>query len=61
MLKKVNFSFSNVSLTEAKKALFVKGLSFSLSPKNLRYSDYLVNLGLFYRSIDNLKMSPGIT
>ena len=31
-------------------------LSFLLPPKNLRYSDYLVNFELFYRNIDNLKM-----
>ena len=37
------FNFSNVSLTEAEKSLLVKGLSFSLPPKKLSYSDYLVN------------------
>ena len=33
----------------------MKGLSFALSPKQLSYSDYLINFELFYRSIDNLK------
>ena len=31
-------------------------LSFSLPPKKLSYSDYLVNFELFYRSIDNLNI-----
>ena len=34
----------------------MKGLSFSLSPKKLSYSDYLVNFELFDRNIDNLKI-----
>ena len=38
------------------KSLLVKGLSFSLPPKKLSYSDYLVNFELFYRSIGNLKI-----
>ena len=37
----------------------MKGLSFSLPTKKLRYSDYLVNFELFYRSIDNLKILSG--
>ena len=57
--EKVIFNFSNVSFTEAEKSLLVKGLSFSLPPKKLRYSDYLVNFELFYRSIDNLKILSG--
>ena len=54
--EKVIFNFSKVSLTEAEKSLLVKGLSFSLPPKQLSYSDYLINFELFYRSIDNLKI-----
>ena len=57
--EKVSFNFSNVSLTEAEKSLLVKGLSFSLPSRKLRYSDYLVNFELFYRSIDNLKIISG--
>ena len=52
---KVIFNFS-VSRAETEKSLLVKGLSFSLPPKKLSYSDYLVNFELFYRSIDNLKI-----
>ena len=55
----VIFNFSNVFLTEAKKSLLVKGLSFSLPPKKLSYLDYLVNFELFYRSIDNLNILSG--
>ena len=57
--EKVIFNFSKMSLTEAEKSLLVKGLSFSLPPKQLSYSDYLINFELFYRSIDNLKILSG--
>ena len=57
--EKVIFNFSNVSFMEAEKSLLVKGLSFSLPPKKLSYSDYLVNFELFYRNIDNLKILSG--
>ena len=54
--EKIVFNFSNVTLTIAEKSLFVKGLSFSLPPEKLCYSDYLINFELFYRSIDNLNI-----
>ena len=57
--KKVIFNFSKLSLTDAEKTLLVKGLSFALPPKQLSYSDYLINFELFYRSIDNLKILSG--
>ena len=41
--EKVISNFSNVSLMEAEKSLFVKDLSFSAPPIKLRYSDYLVD------------------
>ena len=50
------FNFSNVSLTEAEKLLLVKGLSFSLPPKKLSQSDYLINFEFCYRNIGNLKI-----
>ena len=48
-----------MSLTEAEKSLLVKGLSFSLPPKQLSYSENLINFELFNRSIDNLKILSG--
>ena len=36
------FNFSNVTPTELEKSLLVKGLSFSLPPEKLSYSDYLI-------------------
>ena len=57
--EKVIFNFSKLSLTDAEKTLLVKGLSFALPPKQLIYSDYLINFELFYRSIDNLKILSG--
>ena len=57
--EKIVFNFSNVTLTEAEKSLLVKGLSFSLPPEKLSYSDYLINFELFYRSTDNLNILAG--
>ena len=37
----------------------MKSVSFSLPPKNLSYSDILVNFELLYRIIDNLKIFFG--
>ena len=48
-----------MSLTEPEKSLLLKGLSFSLPPKQLSYSDYLITFEIFYRSIDNLKILSG--
>ena len=58
-LEKVIFNFSKVSLTKTEKSLSVKGLSFSLPPKQLSYSDFLINFEFFYRSTDNLKIVSG--
>ena len=57
--EKVIFNFSTLSLTEVEKSLLVKRLSFSLSPKQLSYPDYLINFELFYRSINDLKILSG--
>ena len=38
------------------KSLLVKGLGFYLAPKQLNYSDHLINFELLDRSIDNLKI-----
>ena len=57
--EKVIFNFSTLSLTEVEKSLLVKRLSFSLSPKQLSYPDYLINFELFCRSINDLKILSG--
>ena len=57
--EKIIFNFSKVSLSEAEKLLLVKDLSFSLPPKQLSYSDDLINFELFYRTINNLKILSG--
>ena len=51
---KAVFDHPNISLSDAKKSLLVKGLKFSTPPKKLNYADYLANFELFYRSIYNL-------
>ena len=58
--EKVIFNFPKLSLTEAKMFFLVKHLSFSLPPKQLSCSDYLIKFELFSRSIDNLKVLFGI-
>ena len=58
--EKVIFNFSKLSLIEAEKSFLVKYLSFSLPPKQLSCSDYLIKFELFSRSIDNLKVLLGI-
>ena len=58
--EKVIFNFSKLSLNEAEKSFLVKYLSFSLPPKQLSCSDYLIKFELFSRSIDNLKVLFGI-
>ena len=57
--EKVILNFSKLSLTDAEKTLLVKDLSFALPPKQVSYSDYLINFELFYRSIDILKNLSG--
>ena len=51
---KVIFNFSKYELSDCKKKLLAKGLSFSLAPKYLDYADYLVNFELFQRNIRSL-------
>ena len=58
--EKVIFNFSKLSLNEAEKSFLVKYLSFSLPPKQLSCSDYLIKFELFSRSVDNLKVLFGI-
>ena len=41
--EKVICNILKVYLTEAEKSLLIKSLSFSLPPKQVSYSDYLIN------------------
>ena len=52
--EKVIFNYSKISFSDTEKSLLVKGLKFSIPPKKLDYTVYLVNFELFYRSIYNL-------
>ena len=54
--KKVIFDFSKNVLSNIEKKLFAKGLNFCLSPKQLKYADYLVHFELFNRDIRNLEI-----
>ena len=37
------FNYSNTSLSKVEKPMLVKVLKFSIPPKQLNYTDYLVN------------------
>ena len=53
--------FLKVSLTEAEKSFLVKSLSFSLTPRQLNLSDYLINLELLLEALIILKFFQVIT
>ena len=53
---KVIFNFSKYVLSDIKKKLLAKGLNFCLPTKQLKYADYWVHFGLFYRDICNLEI-----
>ena len=53
--------FLKVSLTEAEKSFLVKSLSFSLPPRQLNLSDYLINLELLLEALIILKFFQVIT
>ena len=50
----VIFNFLKYELSDYEKRLLAKRLNFSLPPKYLDYTDYLVNFELFYKNIRNL-------
>ena len=54
--KKVFFDCSKYVLPDVEKKLLTKGLNFCLSPKQLKYANYLVHFELFYRGISNLEI-----
>ena len=54
--EKVIFNFSKYVLSDIEKKLLAKGLNFCLSPKQLKYADYLARFELFYRDIRNLEI-----
>ena len=49
--KKVIHNFSSHKLSKIEEDLLVKGLNFSILPKNLNYADYCVNFELLFRSL----------
>lgn len=51
-------NYSGISLSEAKKYVFVKSLKFSISPKKLNYADWYHSFELLYRSISNIGDMP---
>ena len=50
------FEIRKLSFIIAFASCMTVPLSFLLPPKQLSYSDYLINFELFYRSIDDLKI-----
>ena len=56
--KKFFFDCPKNVLPDVEKKLLTKGLNFCLSPKQLKYANYLVHFELFYRGIGNLEIFP---
>ena len=52
--EKVIFHFSKASLIDSEKGLLFNSLNFSLTPKQLKYADYLLNFELFFKNICKL-------
>ena len=55
---KIIFKFLYYGLLDSLKSFLIKGLNFSLPPKKLNYTDYLVQDELFHRAIKNLEVLP---
>ena len=56
--KKVIHNFSSYKLSKREEDILVKGLNFSIPPKNLNYADYCVNFEMLFRNVrldSNLK------
>ena len=49
--QKVIYNFSSHKLTEVEKSVLSKGLQFSLPPKKLEYSGYMLPFELQFRNI----------
>ena len=54
---KVIFNFSSHVLNTTEKSLLSKGLNFTIPPKNINYTDYMIPLELLYRDVDSLQVS----
>ena len=49
--KKVIHNFSSYKLSKTEEDILIKGLNFSILPKNLNYADYCINFELLFRSV----------
>ena len=57
--KKVIHNFSGYKLSKIEENILVRGLNFSIIPKNLNYGDYCVNFEMLFRNVrldDNLNV-----
>ena len=54
--EKIIFNYSSYVLSEVGKSFLWKGLNYSIPPKKLNNTDYLVNFELFYGDIRNLQV-----
>ena len=48
--KKVIHNFSSHKLSKIEESLLVRGLNFSILPRNLNYADYCINFELLFRN-----------
>ena len=48
---KVIFNFSSDELSDVEKSLLCKGLNFSVKPKSIEYSEFLLPFALLFRDV----------
>ena len=49
--RKVIHNFSSYKLSKIEEDILVRGLNFSILPKNLNYADYCINFELLFRNV----------
>ena len=54
---KVIFNFSNYNLNDLEKLVLCKGLNFSIPPKAIDYSEFLLVFEMLFREITSLGIS----
>ena len=56
-LDRVIFNFSSYNLSNHEKIVLSKGLSFTIPPKTIEYSELLVPFEMLFRDINSLEVS----
>ena len=57
---KVIFNFSSYELSDVEKSVLCKGLNFSVKPKSIEYSEFLLPFELLFRDVKHLSKNKNI-